>query len=115
MDKLGRICPHVISVHTDIHRNARKPQKDWVMGRIHTSTPSDYSGDILVVDRSITPRPGHILAALVDGEVIVKRYELVGNRPYLCSGNSRYAPIPLGDNECQVWGVVRSVIHEFPV
>ncbi|MCG7602056.1 S24 family peptidase [Halomonas sp. McH1-25] len=85
------------------------------MGRIHTSTPSDYSGDILVVDRSITPRPGHILAALVDGEVIVKRYELVGNRPYLCSGNSRYAPIPLGDNECQVWGVVRSVIHEFPV
>ncbi|SFH34956.1 LexA family protein [Modicisalibacter xianhensis] len=74
-----------------------------------------YPGDILVVDRSIDPRPGHILAALVDGEVIVKRYELLGNRPYLCSGNTRYAPIPLGDTECQVWGVVRSVIHEFPV
>ncbi|GHB05656.1 LexA family protein [Modicisalibacter luteus] len=72
-------------------------------------------GDILVVDRSIEPRPGQILAALVDGEVIVKRYEIIGNRPYLCSGNSRYAPIPLGDNECQVWGVVRSVIHEYPV
>jgi DNA polymerase V len=74
-----------------------------------------YPGDILVVDRSIAPRPGQILAALVDGEIIVKRYEIIGNRPYLCSGNTRYAPIPLGDCECQVWGVVRSVIHEFSV
>ncbi|WP_346798006.1 translesion error-prone DNA polymerase V autoproteolytic subunit [Halomonas sp. Bachu 37] len=72
-------------------------------------------GDILVVDRSLEPRPGQILAALVDGEVIVKRYELIGNRPYLCSGNPRYAPIPLGNCDCQVWGVVRSMIHEYPV
>lgn len=72
-------------------------------------------GDILVVDRSIEPRPGQIIAALVDGEVIVKRYELIGNRPYLCSGNPRYAPIPVGNCDCQVWGVVRSMIHEYPV
>ncbi|SDK78086.1 SOS response UmuD protein. Serine peptidase. MEROPS family S24 [Modicisalibacter muralis] len=72
-------------------------------------------GDLLVVDRSLDPRPGHILAALVDGELMVKRYELLGNRPYLASGNPRYAPIPLTDCDCQVWGVVRSVIHEYPV
>nr|WP_298411737.1 translesion error-prone DNA polymerase V autoproteolytic subunit [uncultured Halomonas sp.] len=72
-------------------------------------------GDLLVVDRSLTPRPGQILVALVDGEVIVKRYEILGKRPYLCSSNPQYAPIPLGDCECQVWGVVRSVIHEFIV
>ncbi len=71
--------------------------------------------DTLVVDRSIDARPGHIVVALVDGEVIVKRYEMIGKRPYLCSGNDRYAPIPVSDLDCQIWGVVRSVIHEYPV
>ncbi len=72
-------------------------------------------GDLLLVDRSLEPRPGHILVAMVDGEITVKRYELKGNVPSLCSGNPRYAPIPLVNIECQVWGVVRSVIHEYPV
>lgn len=74
-----------------------------------------HEDDILVVDRSLDPRPGHILVVLIEGEVIVKRYELIDGQPHLCSGNPRYAPIPLGDRDCQVWGVVRSVIHEFPV
>ncbi|MCE8034635.1 translesion error-prone DNA polymerase V autoproteolytic subunit [Billgrantia tianxiuensis] len=72
-------------------------------------------GDTLVVDRSLDPRPGHIIVAMVDGEITVKRYEMVNGVPCLCSGNPRYAPIPLIDLECQVWGVVRSVIHEYTV
>ncbi|MCE8005283.1 LexA family protein [Billgrantia ethanolica] len=72
-------------------------------------------GDLLVVDRSIDPRPGHILVALVDGEITVKRYEIRSGQPCLCSGNPRYAPIPLENLDCQVWGVVRSVIHEYAV
>lgn len=74
-----------------------------------------YEGDLIVVDRSVDPRPGQILVVEVDGEVIVKRYEVIGERPYLCSGNASYAPIPMSDRDCQVWGVVRSVIHEFAV
>ncbi|EWH03721.1 DNA polymerase V [Halomonas sp. BC04] len=72
-------------------------------------------GDILVVDRSINPRPGHIIVAMVDGEITVKRLERRGEKHFLCSGNPRYAPIPLENLECQVWGVVRSVIHEYNV
>ncbi|RDB43453.1 peptidase [Halomonas sp. DQ26W] len=74
-----------------------------------------HEGDLLLVDRSIDPRPGHILVAMVDGEITVKRYKLLSNQPHLCSGNARYAPIPLEDLDCQVWGVVRAVIHEYPV
>ena len=74
-----------------------------------------HDGDLLVVDRSIEPRPGHILVAMLEGELTVKRYAIVDGCPFLCSGNSRYAPIPLVQCECQVWGVVRSVIHEYPV
>ena len=72
-------------------------------------------GDLLLVDRSIVPRPGHILVAMVEGEITVKSYEVIEGRPCFCSGNPHYAPIPLDDLECQVWGVVRSVIHEYPV
>ncbi|WP_163560945.1 translesion error-prone DNA polymerase V autoproteolytic subunit [Halomonas sp. NO4] len=74
-----------------------------------------HAGDLLVVDSAIEPRPGHILVASVEGELVVKRYEVLGNRPYLSSGNPRYRPIPAADLECQAWGVVRAVIHEYPV
>ncbi len=73
------------------------------------------AGDLLVVDRSVEPRPGHILVALVEGEVIVKRYEIRRGQPCLCSATPAYPPIPLVDLECQVWGVVRAVIHEYPL
>ncbi|MBZ9558112.1 MULTISPECIES: translesion error-prone DNA polymerase V autoproteolytic subunit [Modicisalibacter] len=74
-----------------------------------------YADDLLIIDRSLDPRPGHIVAALVDGELIVKRYEILDTRHCLTSGNPRYAPIPLDSCDCQVWGVIRAVIHEYPV
>ncbi|WP_163558382.1 translesion error-prone DNA polymerase V autoproteolytic subunit [Halomonas sp. NO4] len=72
-------------------------------------------GDLLVVDSAIEPRPGHILVASVEGELVVKRYEVLDHRPYLASGNPSYRPIPAADLECQAWGVVRAVIHEYSV
>lgn len=98
-------------------RLVKRPAATFFM-TVTGDSMEDFSiqdGDILVVDRSVDARSGHIVIALVDGEVIVKSYEMIGRRPYLCSGNSQYAPIPIADLECQVWGVVRSVIHEFPV
>ncbi|SFU79833.1 LexA family protein [Halomonas korlensis] len=74
-----------------------------------------HEDDLLLIDRSIDARPGHILVASVEGELIVKRYEMLGRRPYLCSGNAQYPPIPLANLDCQVWGVVRAVIHEYTV
>lgn len=53
--------------------------------------------------------------ASVEGELVVKRYQLLGNRPYLTSGNPTYPPIPAADLECQAWVVVKAVVHEFSV
>ncbi|WP_110669935.1 LexA family protein [Salinicola halophilus] len=72
-------------------------------------------GDYLVVDRSITPRPGHIVVALVEGELTVKAWVRRGQYDLLCSGGERYPPIPMNDVETQIWGVVRSGHVEFPV
>ncbi|MBZ0330684.1 translesion error-prone DNA polymerase V autoproteolytic subunit [Halomonas sp. ANAO-440] len=95
----------------------KRPASTFFMGVTGDSMDAFgiHDGDTLVVDRSLDPRPGHILVALVEGEITIKRYQQIGNRPYLCSGNPRYQPVALTDLDCQVWGVVRSVIHEFQV
>lgn len=39
-----------------------------------------YSGDILVVDKSVNPQHGHIVVAMVDDEFVVR--QLVANNGY---------------------------------
>lgn len=70
------------------------------------------TGDLLVVDRSLTPQNGKIIVALLNGEFTVKRLLLEGQKVQLISENSRYSPIevPL-ESDFQVWGVVTYVIH----
>ncbi len=66
-----------------------------------------FSGDVLVVDRSITPSSGHIVVAAVYGEMVVKRLIIASNESRLVSENSNYKPIILTNNdECFIWGVV---------
>lgn len=66
-----------------------------------------FAGDILVVDRSIEPKHGHIVMCLLDGGYTVKRLALSGRRVELHSGNADNPPIILSpETELQVWGVV---------
>jgi len=72
-------------------------------------------GDLLVVDRSLEPHTGAIVIAALDGEFVVKSLCL-GNNGYgeLRAANPRYKPIMLGpERDCQLWGVVKAVIHRF--
>lgn len=75
------------------------------------------NGDTLVVSHLLNTKLGDILMALVDGEPAVKRYVFLDRWTYLGSGKDRYAPPPISvtDLNCQVWGNVHSVIHEYPV
>lgn len=66
-----------------------------------------FSGDILVVDRSVTPVDGSIVVAAVFGEMVVKRLKIKANGALLVSENVAYEPIVVNDNEdCFIWGVV---------
>ena len=71
-----------------------------------------FDGDLLIVDRSITATDGKIVIAVVNGELTVKRFKLVGRTAQLHAENPKYSPITLceGDN-VNVWGVVTNVIH----
>lgn len=66
-----------------------------------------FGGDVLVVDRAITPADGAIVVAAVYGEMVVKRLQKRGETHVLISENEAYEPIIVSDNDdCFIWGVV---------
>ena len=70
-------------------------------------------GDILVVDRSLTPRNDSVVIAVVDGELTVKRLRKENGICELHSENARFRPIKFTDDmELVIWGVVSGVTRK---
>lgn len=75
-----------------------------------------FDGDVLVVDRSLTPQPGMVVVAIVSGSFTCKRLDLEGGLPVLRAANPSYPDIRLGEGEeLEVFGVVSHCIHKLPV
>ncbi|MEL6500511.1 MAG: translesion error-prone DNA polymerase V autoproteolytic subunit [Cyanobacteria bacterium J06623_1] len=71
-----------------------------------------HSGDLLIVDRSLTAKDGSVIIAVVDGELLVKRLHFQGQQPCLMAENPEYPVLEITEAmDFQVWGVVTSVIH----
>ncbi|MWV51515.1 translesion error-prone DNA polymerase V autoproteolytic subunit (plasmid) [Rathayibacter sp. VKM Ac-2803] len=69
-------------------------------------------GDELVVDRSLTPKHGNVVIAILDGELTVKRLELTVSGVILRAENPDYPPILVPElSDLQVWGVVTVCLH----
>ena len=74
-----------------------------------------FDGDILVVDRSISPRHGHIVAAFVNGERLLKRLYRRPHRVALIAENPDFPPLEIGEEtEFAVWGVVVGKFKRLP-
>lgn len=72
------------------------------------------SGDMLLVDKSLTPRDGDVVVAQVDGQFMVKRYSDTRGRLRLVSENPLYPPVKVDEEtEITIWGVVLHAIHSF--
>ncbi len=66
-----------------------------------------FDGDILVIDRSLTPEDGSIVVAAVFGELVVKRLRKYPHKAQLVSENPAYTPIEItGADDVFIWGVV---------
>ena len=71
-----------------------------------------FPGDIAVVDRSVTPTPGCIVLALLDGEFTVKRYRPHAEGATLQSENPAYPHIEVtAERAFEIWGVVTKSIR----
>lgn len=73
-------------------------------------------GDIIIVDRSVSPFNGCKAVCFIDGEYTVKRVEINGTEALLlpCNEkNTKYKPIHVGgDNDFLIWGVVTWIIKK---
>ncbi len=70
-----------------------------------------FSGDLLVVDRSIQPKGNDIVIAVVHGDLTVKR--LMGSKRgwRLSAANPSFPDIPLTEAGFEIWGVVAHSIR----
>ncbi|MBI0410279.1 MAG: translesion error-prone DNA polymerase V autoproteolytic subunit [Nitrosospira sp.] len=70
-------------------------------------------GDLLVVDRSLSPISGNIVIAVDDGDLIVRRFIQHEGRVVLAPENSAFKELEFKDGqELKIWGVVTSLIKK---
>jgi DNA polymerase V len=109
------------------------PAEDWIEGRLDLNRhlirhpaatffvrvtgdsmlgAGIHSGDLLIVDRALEVRDGHVVVAILNGELLVKRLRWLDGKPFLVSDNDAYRPVRITEGlEFAVWGVVTAVIH----
>lgn len=52
-------------------------------------------GDVVIVDRSVTPRHGDVVVAVLDGELTLKRLAITGHSVMLQADNPSYPSFPV--------------------
>lgn len=72
-----------------------------------------HDGDMVVVDRSLAPGNGKVVIALLNGEMLIRRFEKQFNKLRLLPETAKLAPIDIdpGCEDFSIWGVVTYVIH----
>lgn len=72
-----------------------------------------YSGDTLIVDRSLKATTGKVIVAIVNGELLVRRLHTHIKGIALIAENKRYGDILIDEfSNYAVWGVVVYSIHQ---
>src|SRR3954454_7264768 len=71
-------------------------------------------GDLVVVDRSIEPRPGHVVVAACAGEMTIKRLRrLKDGRSMLVAEDPEYPSVTIREeNPVEIWGVVVGCVRK---
>jgi len=71
-----------------------------------------YNNDLLIVDRSINPKSGDVVVAILDGEFTLKRLIKENKHYYLKADKEDYPVIDLYEySEVIIWGVAIYSIH----
>ena len=70
--------------------------------------------DLIIVDKSLIAKPGHIIIAMIDGEFTIKRLSIKNNELYLKAENHNYPDFRFKNHiDVQIWGVVIYSIHSY--
>ena len=72
-----------------------------------------HDGDIVIVDRSLKVTSGKVVIAILNGEMLIRRFEKTFNKIRLVPETAKLSPIDVDTscNEFAIWGVVTYCIH----
>ncbi len=74
-----------------------------------------FDGDVLVVDRAIQARNGHVVIAVIEGEFVCKTLSMRAGRMKLKAANPGHPDIvPKDSQTVEIWGVVIHAIKSMP-
>ncbi|MGM0546369.1 MAG: LexA family protein [Bacteroidota bacterium] len=72
-----------------------------------------FSDDILVIDRSINPTNKHLIVAILEGKMIVRKLVKQGADMFIAKGKNLDQTQRITDDlDFQIWGVVTHSIHK---
>ncbi|QYO75609.1 LexA family protein [Devosia salina] len=72
-----------------------------------------HPGDVVIVDRSLTPKHRSIVLAIIDGEPTLKRLNRRGGVMVLHNENAKLPPFLISEGtEVSIWGVVTATIRQ---
>ena len=75
-----------------------------------------FDGDVILIDRAISPRNGHFVVAIVDNEFVRKKYWQRAGQVKLKAANPTYPDIVSKEGQTiEVWGVILTAFKRFPV
>lgn len=94
----------------------KHPQATFLL-RVRGESMKDagiFDNDVVLVDRAINPRSGHVVVAVVDGEFVCKMLWQQAGRIKLRAANPTFADINPQDGQIvETWGVVVASIKQF--
>ena len=94
----------------------KHPQATFLL-RVRGESMKDagiFDNDVVLVDRAITARSGHIVIAMVDGEFVCKTLWQRSGRMKLKAANVTFPDIHPADGQTvEIWGVVVASIKQF--
>lgn len=99
-----------LNLHTYLVTNPPATFFVWAQG-YSLAASGIGDGDLLIVDRSIPPRAGHIAVVVLDGEVLIRKLVKVGHKK-LVVGDDPWSEVELNPHrDFVVWGVVKGVVR----
>jgi len=93
----------------DLNKHVIKNRSATFYARVDGSSmePILRDGDLIVIDRSLTPSTNDIVLCYIDGEFTVKTVQKTPNAIYLVPANKAYDTIEVtSDNDFIIWGVI---------
>ncbi len=72
-----------------------------------------YAGDILIVDRSLSPKNEDVVIVVIDGEMLVRQLSDTAAGRALVSGDTNSSIDLNEDTNIEFWGVATASIRQF--